>query len=211
MGIGAIKKHIATDGHKDKMKCYQDAILVFQRRKPVNNDAVAADNDTMQPGPARTFSSISPSNLIAAHFTATSGTNAEIIWALNCVVKGYSDRSNEDFGDILTAMCPTSPEAKCFKMERNKLKYVVNHGVYPYFREELDRDVDKSPFIAIMFDESLNEIVQQSEMDVLICFWDIDRHKVSSQFYDSQFLSHTSHLDVWSSLRILSRKLMPLE
>lgn len=173
MGVGAIKKHIATDGHKDKMKYYQDAIPVFQRRKPVNNDAVAADNDNMQPAPASTSSSTSPSNLIAAHFTATSGTNAEIIWALNCVVKGYSDRSNEDFGDILRAMCPTSPETKCFKMGRNKLKYVVNHGVYPYFREELDRDVDKSPFIAIMFDESLNEIVQQSEMDVFARFWDI--------------------------------------
>ena len=36
MGVGAIKKHMATDGHKDKMKCYQDAVAVFQRRKPVN-------------------------------------------------------------------------------------------------------------------------------------------------------------------------------
>ena len=142
----------------------------FNEGSFVNNDAVAADNDNMQPAPASTSSSTSPSNLIAAHLTATSGTNAEIIWALNCVVKGYSDRSNEDFGDILRAMCPTSPGAKCFKMGRNKLKYVVNHGVYPYFREELDRDVDKSPFIAIMFDESLNEIVKQSEMDVFVRF-----------------------------------------
>ena len=142
----------------------------FNEGSFVNNDAVAADNDNMQPAPASTSSSTSPSNLIAAHFTATSSTNAEIIWALNFVVKGYSDRSNEDFGDILRAMCPPSPEAKCFKMGRNKLKYVVNHGVYPYFREELDRDVDKSPFIAIMFDESLNEIVKQSEMDVFVRF-----------------------------------------
>ena len=140
----------------------------FNEGSFVNNDAVAADNDNMQPAPASTSSSTSPSNLIAAHFTATSSTNAEIIWALNFVVKGYSDRSNEDFGDILRAMCPTSPEAKCFKMGCNKLKYVVNHGVYPYFREELDRDVDKSPFIAIMFDESLNEIVKQ--MDVFVRF-----------------------------------------
>ena len=63
-------------------------------------------------------------------------------------------------------MCPTTPEAKCFKMAHNKLKYVVNHDLYPYFREVLDRHVDKLPFIIIMFDESLNEIVQQNEMDV---------------------------------------------
>ena len=207
MGVGVIKKHMATDGHKDKMKCYQDAIAVFQRRKPVNNDAVVADNDNMEPASASSSSSTSPSNLIAAHFNATSGTNAEIIWVLNCVVKGYSDRSNDDFGDILRAICPTSPEAKCFKIGRNKLKYVVNHDLCPYFREELDRDIDKSPFITIMFDESLNEIVQQSEMDEFVCFWDIDRHKASSQFYDSRFLGHMTHLDVFSSLEDSVKKI----
>ena len=29
MVLGAIKKHMATDGHKEKMKCYQDAIAMF--------------------------------------------------------------------------------------------------------------------------------------------------------------------------------------
>ena len=101
-------------------------------------------------------------------------------------MKGYSDRPNHEFGDILRTMCPTSPEAKCFKMGCNKLKYVVNHRLYP--------------FITIMFDGSLNEIVQQSEMDVFVCFWDIDRHKVSSRFYNSQFLGPTTHLDVLPSL-----------
>ena len=100
IGVEAIKKHMATDGHKNKMKCYQDAIAVFQRRKSVNNDAVVADNDNMQPAPASTSSPTSSSNLIAAYFNATSDTNAEIIWTLNCVVKGYSDRLSNNFVDI---------------------------------------------------------------------------------------------------------------
>ena len=29
MVLGAIKKHMATDSHKEKMKCYQDAIAMF--------------------------------------------------------------------------------------------------------------------------------------------------------------------------------------
>ena len=58
-----------------------------------------------------------------------------------------------------------------------------------------------------MFDESLNEIVQQSEMDVFVRFWDIDRHKVSSWFYDSQFLGHTTHHDVMSSLEDSIKKI----
>ena len=71
MGVGAIKKHMATDGHKDKMKYYQDAIAVFQQRTPVNNDTVVADNDNIQPAPASASSSTSSSNLITAHFNAT--------------------------------------------------------------------------------------------------------------------------------------------
>ena len=51
MEVGAIKNHMTTYGHKDKMKCYQD---VFQRRTP----------STMM-----VWSS--SSNLIAAHFNAT--------------------------------------------------------------------------------------------------------------------------------------------
>ena len=77
--VGAIKKHMGTDGHKEKMKYYHDAIAVFQQRKPVNNDVVVADDDSMQPAPASTSTSISSSNLIAAHFNAISDTNAEII------------------------------------------------------------------------------------------------------------------------------------
>ena len=83
----------------------------------------------------------------------------------------------------------------------------MNHGLYPYFREELDHDVDKSPFITIIFDESLIEIVQQSEMGVFVHFWYIDRHKVSSRFFDSQFLGHTTHLDVLSSLEDSVKKI----
>ena len=69
-------------------------------------------------------------------------------------MKGYSDRLNDDFSDILRTMCLTRPEAKYFKMGRNKLKYAVNHGLYPYFREELDHDINKSSLITVMFDKS---------------------------------------------------------
>ena len=104
VGVGATKKHMVTDS--------QDEMMLWLLIMTTCN----------QPQPASTSSS----NLIAAHFNATSGTSAEIIWALNWVVKGYSDRLNDDFSDILRTMYPTRPEAKYFKMGRNKLKYAVN-------------------------------------------------------------------------------------
>ena len=82
-------------------------------------------------------------------------------------------------------MCPTSPKAEYFKMGCNMAKYVVNHSLF--FRKE---------FMTITFDECLNKIVQQSEMNVFVCFWGINRHKVSSLFCDSKFVGHTAHLNV---------------
>ena len=111
-------------------------------------------------------------------------------------MKGYADKLNDDFGDLLRAMCPTSPKAEYFKMGCNMPKYVVNHSLF--FRKE---------FITITFDECLNKIVQQSEMNAFVCFWGIDRHKVSSLFCDSRFLGHTIHLNVLFSLEDLVKKI----
>ena len=62
-------------------------------------------------------------------------------------------------------MFPTSPEARDFKMGPDKLMYVVNHGLYPYFKDLLKEDLLQSPFLVILFNESLNDILQKSEMD----------------------------------------------
>ena len=57
MRVSATKMPMPTDGHKDKRKCYQDAIAKFQQRKPVNNDDVVADNEqyATSPRPSQYF------------------------------------------------------------------------------------------------------------------------------------------------------------
>ena len=82
--------------------------------------------------------------------------------------RGFSDNSVKDFGDTLRAMCPTSPEAQTFKMGPTKLMYVVNHGLHPYFKNLLTTDIAASPYVTPMFDESMNDVLQKSEMDVHI-------------------------------------------
>ena len=59
-------------------------------------------------------------------------------------------------------------------MRGDKLKYVTNHGLYPYYKDLLKDDILKSPFIVVMFDESLNQVLQCSEMDIFIRFWDVN-------------------------------------
>ena len=67
-------------------------------------------------------------------------------------------------------------------MKPNKLKYVTNYGIYPYFKDELKMDISKSPFIVVMFYESLNEITQHSEMDLFLLYWDDDTKRVQARY-----------------------------
>ena len=125
-----------------------------------------------------------------------SAKKAQIIWALQCVKQGYSDNSNRHTGDILRAMCPTSLEALDFNMGPSKLKYVINHRLYPHYKELLDKDIQLSSFLTIMFDESLNDVLQKSEMDIHVRYWDESEMLVKVRYYDSRFLGHTTAKDL---------------
>ena len=50
--------------------------------------------------------------------------------------------------------------------------YIVNYGVAPYFKQLLDAKLKKAPLYTLSFDESLNEITQESEMVVMVQYWD---------------------------------------
>ena len=81
-------------------------------------------------------------------------------------------------------------------MGPDKLMYVVNHRLYPYFKDLLKEDLLQSPFLVILFDESLNDVLQKSEMDFFMRYWDNNARKVKVRFFDSRFLGHTTHQDL---------------
>ena len=64
-------------------------------------------------------------------------------------------------------MFPDSQIAEKMELGPNKLKYLVNHGLAPYFKECLS-DILKSEYFVVSFDESLNATDQECEMDLLV-------------------------------------------
>ena len=62
----------------------------------------------------------------------------------------------------------------------------------------------------ISFDESLNRTQQQEQMDMIIRFWDNEKNKVGSRYFDSNFLGHTSAQDLLKSLQSLLMTLNPV-
>ena len=59
--------------------------------------------------------------------------NAEIRWVLKHVVGRYSDNSVTGFVDLFQLMFPDSKIASILELGKDKLKYVVNYGIAPYF------------------------------------------------------------------------------
>ena len=52
----------------------------------------------------------------------------------------------------------------------------------------------------ISFDESLNKVQQLEQMDMIILFWDNQKNKVCSRYFESRFLGHTAASDLLQSL-----------
>lgn len=63
-------------------------------------------------------------------------TEAEIIWALDCIKKHRSFHSSDDQGEIFRAMFKDSQIARSYKMCEDKLAYLTTYGLAPHFHLE---------------------------------------------------------------------------
>ena len=78
------------------------------------------------------------------------------------------------------------------ELGKGKLKYVVNCGIAPHLTELLKEQVRSSEWFVVSYDENLNKIIQESEMDLVIRFWDNISNKVQVRYWNS--VSWTYHL-----------------
>ena len=64
------------------------------------------------------------------------------------------------------------------ELGKGKLKYIVNYGNAPFFEERLKKHANESDWLAVCYDESLNKIIQESEMDVVLRLCGTCKNKV---------------------------------
>ena len=133
---------------------------------------------------------------IQLYLEKSSATEAETIWALKLVMSGYSASSNEDMNETLDAMFPEFEATKPFQMSRSKSIYVVIHGIAPYFKSVLKKNLHKADFLVYSFDESLNDVTLKTEMDLYVRYWDPFENRVKVRNYDSTFIGHRTHTDL---------------
>ena len=101
---------------------------------------------------------------------------SEIIWALRSECSGYSYNSSSDINKVFSTMFPDSKIVQNFQLGPDKLKYICNFGIAPYFKDVLKEMLEKSDLYIICLDESLNDVTQSCQMDVSIRYFDsVDR------------------------------------
>ena len=116
---------------------------------------------------------------------------AKIVWALKCFMHGYSYNSNHDMNEIVRVIFPDS---NISNLGADKIRYLVNLDLAPYFKDKLVEDVDRSKFLSVDFNESLNYVTHICQMHIAVRFWDVNRVQV--RYLDSSFMVHTTANDL---------------
>ena len=111
---------------------------------------------------------------------------AEIRWAHKVVLAHMSFRSSLGIAELFQNMFSDSEIAKQFKMSKTKTTYLINFGLAPYYHSIVSKQLQLSPAYSLSFDESLNEVLQQQQMDVHVRYWAEGR--VETRYWNSSFL-----------------------
>lgn len=83
-----------------------------------------------------------------------------------------------------------------FEMSYDKMSYYLNYGPFPVFHGKLVNELRSLRFYSISFDESLNAVLNQQQMDLHVRFWDDDVNLAVKRYFSSVFLTYTKSEDV---------------
>ena len=98
-------------------------------------------------------------------------------------------------------MFPDSKLAKNFSLARTKCLYMQTYGIFPYLFSVLMDEIKFSDYCSISFDESMNKITQNEQMDIDIRFWNKLTNLVESRYLKSVFLGHTAASDLLNAFK----------
>ena len=210
MGIAAAKKHM-TDPKTDK-KCKHNKRM--EDLRGMKRDCFASKQSDNEP-PA---SSVSCSETILQSSNQSFAQSelktisdevwqSQTLWALNVVHTHQTLNSAGNKGDLFRAMFPDSMIAKEFnKLSRGKLSYMINHGLAPYFKNQIMLKLSPKaprlpPKFMSSFDESLNTVSCSKQMDVHVSYYDENLKRVERVYLNSQFMGHGTAHDIMNEFK----------
>ena len=77
-------------------------------------------------------------------------------------------------------MFPDSSIAQKFTFGKTKASYIT-HGLAPYFHDLVYNSVLQPDHIVACFDESLNEVVKEGQMNLCVRYWDVNKSRAATR------------------------------
>ena len=78
--------------------------------------------------------------------------------------------------------------AMAFTLGKTKCGCYINYSIAPFYNKLLIKSVKSPLYFVCSFDESLNRIFQDEQMDIQIRLWDNEEGVVKTNYLNSQFI-----------------------
>lgn len=212
-GVNALTSHEKGKKHQQSENNFTSGkqLTLHSFNKSIETRPTCTDKDDLSmPSSSSVCENLSPktdapctsveSNRSISNFLLNeSVTKAEILWCAYCVTSHTSTRMGGTAVNIFPCMFPDSCIASKLKLQKDKIGYSVTYGLGPYFNNLVTSSVKRSPVFALSIDESLNDICQKQQLDVVANFWDDESDIISTKYVTSLFLEKSTALDVLDS------------
>ncbi|KAJ8403281.1 hypothetical protein AAFF_G00354980 [Aldrovandia affinis] len=215
MGIGAVKSHQAGKIHKSVTpKDPKPQITTyFSSPSQCNAHILQGSTSSQVQGGAgarvATVAATAAAQRSVSMIITDDVLKAEAIWALKVVKSHYSFNSCEGLSDVFQNMFPDSQIAHKFSCGATKCSYLVCFGLSPYFHDQLVEKIKNAKCYSISFDESLNRISQNEQIDFVVRYWDDDTDQVAVRYFGSEFLGCTTAADLMKGFQEGTAQLNP--
>ena len=123
---------------------------------------------------------------LKGHVTKDNVLTAQTLGTLKLITSHYSFNSSKDTSQLFSAMFPDSQIARQFACGEQKAGYCCVFGLAEHFKKLL-QDSFSRPFV-VLFDERLNTIMQEKQMDAHVRFWNDQTNQVTKRYFNSEFL-----------------------
>ena len=177
-GVSALNSHQRGQGHNDKLKeRNKDQIGSFFKKSSSSADVEVV-----------ALCSKTQSKIPCGYDVKDDTVDAEILWCLNMVETNQSYRSVNDVPKLFKRMFKTDPVAQKFKLMKDKARYYIVYGIFPSFQATVIKNIQKSKFYSVSFDESFNHHRQMCQMDINIRYWNEIKYIAETTYLTSRFL-----------------------
>ena len=99
-----------------------------------------------------------------------SAKTTEIRWPLKVVISLGSLTSCLYISNLFKSIFPENEISLKFQMSKINCAHTINYGIAPDFKN-IYKDKQSSQFCSVIFDESLNRMLQEERMDIQIRYW----------------------------------------